>query len=183
MPPEPWINRDPAIDRPFAAKDIPLLNDNARASADNRYAQARSPKALAMSQQGTIAFYVRQASLDEAARRALESCGTGAGVPCLLVALDDQLVVPIPTSMKVVGLFHAAGNPLIAPDARESVAQRLANAPAGWNAVATGAGGRPGLALKATSEQAAVDGALADCARQDRNCRVIAIGPFAVEPI
>ena len=183
MPPEPWINRDPAIDRPFAAKDIPLLNDNARASADNRYAQARSPKALAMSPQGTIAFYVRQASLDEAARRALESCGTGAGVPCLLVALDDQLVVPIPTSMKVVGLFHAAGNPLIAPDARESVAQRLANAPTGWNAVATGAGGRPGLALKATSEQAAVDGALADCARQDRNCRVIAIGPFAVEPI
>ena len=91
--------------------------------------------------------------------------------------------MPIPTSMKVVGLFHAAGNPLIAPDARESVAQRLANAPTGWNAVATGAGGRPGLALKATSEQAAVDGALADCARQDRNCRVIAIGPFAVEPI
>src|SRR6516165_12601394 len=73
MPPEPWINRDPTIDRPFAAKDIPLLNDNARASADNRYAQARSPKAFAMSPQGTIAFYVRQASLDEAARRALES--------------------------------------------------------------------------------------------------------------
>ncbi len=181
MPPEPWINRDPAIERPFAAKDIPLLNDNARTSADTRYAQARGPKALAMSPQGTIAFYVRQASLDEAARRALENCGAGAGVPCLLVALDDQSVVPIPTSMKVTGLFHAVGNPLIAPDVRESVAQRLANAPTGWNAVATGAGGRPGLALKAANEQAAVDGALADCARQDRNCRVIAIGPFAVE--
>jgi hypothetical protein len=135
-----------------------------------------------ISPQGNITFYVRQASLDEAARRALESCGAGAGVPCLLVALDDQLVVPIPTSMKVVGLFHAVGNPLIAPDVRESVAQRLGNATNGWNAVAAGAGGRPGLALKAASEQAAVDGALADCARQDRNCRVIAIGPFAVEP-
>ncbi|MGA7610789.1 MAG: adenylate/guanylate cyclase domain-containing protein [Xanthobacteraceae bacterium] len=182
MPPEPWINRDPAIERPFAAKDVPLLNDNARASADNRYAQARGSKALVISPQGNITFYVRQASLDEAARRALESCGAGAGVPCLLVALDDQLVVPIPTSMKVVGLFHAVGNPLIAPDVRESVAQRLGNATNGWNAVAAGAGGRPGLALKAASEQAAVDGALADCARQDRNCRVIAIGPFAVEP-
>jgi class 3 adenylate cyclase len=182
MPPEPWINRDPAIERPFAAKDIPLLNDNARASADNRYAQARGSKAFVISPQGNITFYVRQSSLDEAARRALESCGAGAGVPCLLVALDDQLIVPIPTSMKVIGLFHAVGNPLIAPDARESVAQRLANAASGWNAVATGVGGAPGLALKAASEQTAVDGALADCARQDRNCRVIAIGPFAVEP-
>jgi adenylate cyclase len=34
----------------------------------------------------------------------------------------------------------------------------------------------------AANEQAAVDGAMADCARQDRSCRVIAIGPFAVEP-
>jgi hypothetical protein len=54
MPPEPWINRDPAIEQTFAAKDIPLLNDNARASADNRYAQGRDPKALAMSPQGTF---------------------------------------------------------------------------------------------------------------------------------
>jgi adenylate cyclase len=36
--------------------------------------------------------------------------------------------------------------------------------------------------LKAASEQEAVDGALADCANQDRSCRVVAIGPFAVEP-
>lgn len=35
--------------------------------------------------------------------------------------------------------------------------------------------------VKAANEQAVIDGALADCARQDRACRVIAIGPFAVE--
>jgi adenylate cyclase len=35
--------------------------------------------------------------------------------------------------------------------------------------------------LKAANEQAAIDGAMADCARQDSSCRVIAIGPFAVE--
>jgi hypothetical protein len=46
-----------------------------------------------------------------------------------------------------------------------------------------GAGnGRPGLMLKAANEQDAIDGALADCNRQDRSCRVIAIGPFSVEP-
>ncbi len=115
-------------------------------------------------------------------RRALENCGNAAGVACQLIAIDDSLVVPIPTSMKVTGLFHATANPLIAPEARDDVTRRLGNATSGWNAVAVGATGRPALALKATSEQAAVDGALADCAKQDRDCRVIAIGPFAVAP-
>jgi adenylate cyclase len=52
----------------------------------------------------------------------------------------------------------------------------------GWNAVAVGSSGHPGLALKAANEQDAVNGALANCARQDSNCRVIAIGPYTVEP-
>jgi adenylate cyclase len=182
-PPEPWIIRDPAVERPFSAKDLPLINENARTNVENRFAQARQSKALALSPQGNAFFYVGQPSLDEAVRRALENCGTAAGVPCLLVALDDNLVVPIPTTMKAVALFHAAANPLIAPELQEEVAHRLSNAANGWNAVAVGTGGHPGLALKAASEQAAVDGALADCAKQDRNCRVIAIGPFAVEPL
>jgi len=181
MPTEPWIIRDPAIERPFSTKDLPLLNDNARANVEARYPQARLSKALALSPQGTAFFYVGQPSLDEAVRRALENCGTISGVACLLAALDDNIVVPIPTTMKPVGLFHAAANPLITPQLQDEVARRLGNAASGWNAVAVGASGHPGLALKAASEQAAVDGALADCAKQDRDCRVIAIGPFAVE--
>jgi class 3 adenylate cyclase len=183
MPTEPWISRDSGIERPFATKDLPLLNDNARANVEARYPQARQSKALVVSPQGTAFFYVGQPSLDEAVRRALENCGTISGVACLLVALDDNIVVPIPTTMKPVGLFHAAANPLITPQLQDEVARRLGNAASGWNAVAVGASGHPGLALKAASEQAAVDGALADCAKQDRNCRVIAIGPFAVEPL
>ena len=183
MPPEPWMIRDPAIERPFSAKDLPLINDEARTSVENRYAQARLSKALALSPRGVPFFYVGQPNLDEAVRRALEHCGTLAGVACLLVALDDNLVVPIPTTMKPVGLFHAAANPLITPQLQDDVARRLGNAANGWNAVAVGASGHPGLALKAASEQAAAAGALADCAKQDRDCRVIAIGPFAVEPL
>jgi adenylate cyclase len=53
----------------------------------------------------------------------------------------------------------------------------------GWNAVAVGTAGRPGLGLKAADEQAAVNSALADCARRDSDCHVIAIGPFTVGPI
>jgi adenylate cyclase len=38
------------------------------------------------------------------------------------------------------------------------------------------------LGLKAATEQAAVGAALAECARRDSNCQVIAIGPFTVGP-
>jgi hypothetical protein len=63
---------------------------------------------------------------------------------------------------------------------RDDVAHRLGNG-GGWTAVAAGAGGRVGVATRAANEQAAIDGAMADCAKQDSSCRVIGIGPFAVE--
>ena len=70
----------------------------------------------------------------------------------------------------------------LAADAREDVAHQLAEASSGWNAVAVGSSGRPGLALKASNEQDAVNGALSDCTERDSNCRVIAIGPLEVGP-
>jgi adenylate cyclase len=100
----------------------------------------------------------------------------------MIVALNDSFVVPIPATLRVTGFFKAAGNTMISADAREDVARRMADAQSGWSAVAVGTAGRPGLGLKAATEQAAVDGALADCARRDGNCQVIAIGPFSVGP-
>ena len=88
----------------------------------------------------------------------------------------------IPASLKITGFFKAAGNTMISADARDDVARRLADAQSGWNAIAVGAGGRPGLGLKAATEQAAVNDALAECATRDSNCQVIAIGPFSVGP-
>ena len=43
--------------------------------------------------------------------------------------------------------------------------------------------GKTGTAFGAESEDAAVKSALADCAKIDRECRIIAIGPFSVEPL
>jgi hypothetical protein len=70
----------------------------------------------------------------------------------------------------------------IAPELREHVARRLGNATRGWNAVAVGAGGRVGIRLGAEGEAAAVDGAMSNCERNDRECRIAVIGPFLVEP-
>jgi adenylate cyclase len=84
--------------------------------------------------------------------------------------------------MKATGFFRPADNSLIASDARADVARQLAEAASGWNVVAVGASGRPGLALKAATEQNAINEALGNCVKHDSDCHVIAIGPFAVGP-
>jgi hypothetical protein len=82
----------------------------------------------------------------------------------------------------VIGFFHPGNNTMIAEELRGKVTRRLANTSTGWSAVAVGASGKAGLMLQTANEQDAVQGALTNCAKQDRDCRIIAIGPFAVEP-
>ena len=98
------------------------------------------------------------------------------------MALDDAFVVPVPTTLKVTGFFRAAVSSSIAAEARDEANRKLAEASSGWNAVAVGVSGRPGLALKAASEQNAVKEALGECVKRDSDCHVIAIGPFSVGP-
>jgi Caspase domain len=179
MPSEPWVVRDRAIERPVASKDVPLVNEAVRDEIQKRYLNFRGRKALAVSPRGYTTFYF--GGSDDVIRRSLEWCGSNAGVACMVVAVDDAFVVPIPATTKVVGFFRGGNHPAIAADARSVVAQRFDRAAGGWSAVAVGESGRPAVALKAASEQDAINLAVADCNRQDRSCRVIALGPFAVE--
>ena len=181
MPPAPWVTSDPAVQRPLVAGDVPLVRDGGKVTVERNYMPGRAPKALALGPFGGVFFMFAQESAEEASRRALELCGNSAGVPCMIVAVNDDFVVPVPMTMKAVSFFRTANATAIAPEFRDEVASRLRN-PSGWSAVAAGTRGRVGLMLKASSEQNAADGALADCARHDSACRVIAIGPFAVEP-
>jgi hypothetical protein len=183
MPPAPWLIRNPSIERPFAAKDLPFVSDSQRASWEKIYSPAGKSKALALAPDGGGFYYMNVAHPDEAIRRALEACGHNAGVACMIVAVDDVFVVPIPLKMKATGFFHVGGNGAIAPELRDGLTRRLGTATNAWNAIAVGANGRPGLVLNAADEDAAIEGALTDCGRQDRNCRVIALGPFSVEPL
>jgi adenylate cyclase len=180
LPPVPWVARDPSTEKPVVGSEAPLVRDGQRRSIEERYLPGRKSKAIAVGPGGQMFFYFNQESPEEAARRSLESCGAAAGVACKIIAVDDVFVVPAPTIRKATGFFHAADNSSIAAEAREDVVHRLADASGGWNAVAVGAAGRPGLALKASSEQSAVNEALGNCARRDSDCHVIAIGPFSV---
>jgi hypothetical protein len=182
MPPRPWIRHDPSTARPFASKDVPLIRDQGKARLEAAYVSGRKSRAIAVGPGGQFIFNTNSESVDESARRSLESCAAIAGVPCMIVAADDDFVVPVPSMMKAIGFFHAASNSSIVADARDDVVRKLNDASSGWNAVAVGAQGRPGLGLKAANEQSAINDALANCAKRDTDCHVIAIGPFSVGP-
>ena len=182
LPPSPWIRHDPAIEKPFVSKEAPLVRDAAKTRMENNYVPAKRTKSIAIGPGGQFFFNFGHDTIEESARQNLEACGAAAGVPCMIVAVDDAFVVPIPTSVKVIGFFKPADNSAIASGERGDVARKFADASSGWNVVAVGTAGRPGLGLNASSEQAAVNAALGDCARRDSDCHVIAIGPFAVGP-
>jgi adenylate cyclase len=182
VPPTPWINHDPSTERPFVAKDVPLVREQGKSRLESVYVSARKSRAIAVGPGGQFIFDAGAENVEEAARRSLESCGFIAGVPCMIVATDDVFVVPVPLLMRPLGFFKAANNPSIAAGERDEVARKLADAPTGWNAVAVGATGHAGVAVKAASEQSAITDALGDCAKHDNDCHVVAIGPFVVGP-
>jgi class 3 adenylate cyclase len=182
LPPLPWIRRDPSTQRPFVARDVPLARDAGKVRLESLYVPGRKTKSIAVGPGGQFAFYTGSESIEESARRVLETCGALAGAACMIVAIDDAFVVPVPATLKVTGFFHAVGDSSIVADAREDVARQLAEASSGWNAVASGTSGHPGLSLKAASEQNAVSEAMDNCAKHDSDCHVIAIGPFSVGP-
>lgn len=182
MPPQPFVRHDAMTERAFASKDFPMVRDPAKVRLENMFVPAAKSRAVALGPGGQYFMVMGASSADDAARRSLESCGAIAGVACLVVAVDENFVVPIPTLLRITGFFHAASNASIVADARDEVVRKLADG-MGWNAVAVGTAGRPGLGVRATDEQSAVNSALADCAKRDSDCHVIAIGPFTVGPI
>ena len=181
LPPAPWLIRDPSVERAFVAADLPLVSEAAKEHTAKTYLSLRKSKAYVIAPTGGYMYFSSQPSPEEAMRRALERCGYESGVPCVVVAVDDSFVIPIPTTVKVVGFYRPAALATVLPALREDVARRLANATSGWNAVAVGASGHVGLKVEAASERAAVEASLEDCRAKDRDCRVAVLGPFLVE--
>ena len=103
LPPLPWIRRDPSTEKPFAPAAMPFMRDQARGRLESGYVPGKKTKAIAVGPGGNFIFYTDGATVAEVVRRALESCGALAGVPCMIVAVDDDFVVPVPTIMKATG--------------------------------------------------------------------------------
>jgi hypothetical protein len=181
MPAEPWFVRNPAIERPFVAAELPFLSASHKERIGKGYGPSTRSKAFVVSVNGRWEASVAQSSVDDAIRRSLERCGYMAATACMVIAVDDKFVIPIPTLAKAVGFYRPDALFGVQAETRKDIARRLADAPNGWNAVAVGAAGNAGIAVKADSERSAFDGAMKDCAQHDRDCRVVVLGPFLVE--
>jgi hypothetical protein len=179
MPAEPWLIRNRAVEQPFVAAQIPMLDAADRERIGNSYLRATGSKAFVISMNKKW-VYTTALSGDEAVRRSLEHCGSIASSACVVVAIDNTFVIPIPTLARVIGFYLPDVMVNLTPQVRDEVAHRLSITPNAWNAVAIGAGRNVGIALGADSEQSALDGALADCAKHDRDCRIAVMGPFVV---
>ena len=179
MPSTPWI-RNPSVERPFVAAEFPMSRPEWKDKAKPYRGWPRS-KALVIAPTGFWYVTFAQSSPEEAMRRTLERCGYLLGLACMVLAVDDTFVIPVPTLAKAVGFYRPEALFGVRPQTRTDVAWQLANATEGWNAVAVGSLGQAGIKVGAASERGAVDGAMEDCAKHDRNCRIAVIGPFLVE--
>src|SRR6202022_1231967 len=128
MPPLPWIRHDSSTERPYASKDVPIVRDPGKARLESVYPPARKSKTIAIGPGGSFFYNSGADSVEESARRILETCGAVVGVPCMIVAADDAFVVPVPTTLKAIGFFRADRHPSIAADARDDAARKLADA-------------------------------------------------------
>jgi len=54
LPPWPWVKRDPTIEKPFVAKDLPLIADNYKASFASTYPTTKKSKSIAISPKGGL---------------------------------------------------------------------------------------------------------------------------------
>jgi hypothetical protein len=179
MPPTPWIN--PSVQRPFAVAELPMASPENKDTVDRRYGSSSRTKALVISPSGRLFAASGSSSAEEAMRRALERCGFISKAACLVVAVDDTFVAAVPTLARVVGLYRQDALFGVQTEERAQVARRLAASNEGWQAVALGASRHTGTKVGATSERGAIEGAMEDCAKHDRNCSIAVIGPFLVQ--
>lgn len=81
LPMMPWMRRDPSIERPFAARDTPIVHDAGKTRLEALYLQNRKSKSIAVGPAGQFFFNFAIESAEESVRRNLESCGAFVGAP------------------------------------------------------------------------------------------------------
>lgn len=181
MPLQPWAA--PGRASPPMAIDpdkTPLIADRARRTTASGYLPAPASKALAVGRGGASQHVWNRATDSAAMRAALQSCGYLAQRPCFIYALNNEVVVRLPETVMVVDVL--AQDDLAGVSAADRQRIETAYLPAlDWRALAIARNGHIGVAVRAPSEQQAIDQALRNCREAGGfDCGLLAIGPFKV---
>src|SRR6267154_5807924 len=103
------------------------------------------------------------------------------GRPCVVYSVEEEVLVRTPQLHKAINIFTPQAVTNLDTRQQEALERYLvAN---DWRAIALARNGRLGIVSGRSSESAAVNDAVGECARAGgTECAVLAVGPFVVAP-
>jgi hypothetical protein len=103
------------------------------------------------------------------------------GRPCVVYSVEEEVLVRTPQLHKAINIFTPQAVTNLDTRQQEALERyRVAN---DWRAIALARNGRLGIVSGHSSESAAVNDAVGECARAGgTECAVLAVGPFVVAP-
>jgi len=182
LPPPPYVpaaRPSPAI--VFDPATVPLLaGETARKNLADHYVTSDRKRALVLGRDHFDWWSPSETEAD-AIKRNLQVCGHLTGRPCVVYAVEDQVLVRTPQLHKAINIFTPQAVTNLDSRQQEALDRYLvAN---DWRAIALARNGRLGIVSGRTSESAAASDAVSECARAGgTECAVLAIGPFVVAP-
>ena len=182
MPPPPYVpSTKPSPPIPFDPATAPLLSAAARDRLTTHYLTGRHSRALVLGH-NRFDWWSPSENDTDAVRRNLQICGHLTGRPCVVYALNNEVLVRTPQTRRVTDVFTPQD--MSGLDDAETKALDQYLIADGWRAVALAANGRVGIATDRPSEQDATSTALQACRDAGgSDCAVAAIGPFRVAPL
>lgn len=181
MPPAPYLPAArPSPPIPFDPQKMPLVGKEVRERLTLHYLTAKRNRALVLGHPRFDWWTPGETDAD-AIRRNLQVCGHLTGRPCVVYALNNDVIVQSPQTMRAIGVLTPQDVSGLDAGQLKALDQYLvAN---DWRAVALGANGRIGIVSGRPAEQDATSMALQACRDAGgSDCAVIAIGPFMVAP-
>jgi adenylate cyclase len=181
MPPPPYLPATrPSPPIRFDAAAVPLMTERGRQNLQEHYMRQTRHRALVLGH-GPLEWWSPSESDADAIRRNLQTCGQISGRPCVVYAVDDQVVVRVPQLHRVTGIFTPEHAPSADAGRRAAIERYLiAN---DWRALAVADNGPVGLVSGRASEAAAAADALSECNKAGGvECKLLAVGPFLVGP-
>ena len=181
LPPPPYIpatRPSPAI--AFDPATVPLVGDNARKNLTDYYMKSDRKRALVLGRDH-FDWWAPSETEADAIKRNLQVCGHLTGRPCVVYAVEEQVLVRTPQLHNAINVFTPQAVTNL--DARQQEALERYLVANDWRAIALARNGRLGIVSGRASESAAASDAVSECARAGgTECTILAIGPFVVAP-
>ena len=155
-----------------------LVGENGRKNLVDHYMKSERKRALVLGYNHFDWWSPSETDAD-AVKRNLQICGHITGRPCVIYAIDNEVLVQTPQRYRVVDILTPEALPNLDASQQQAVEHYLvAN---DWRAIAVARNGRLGIVVGRASESAAADDAVRECAQAGGiECAVAAVGPFLV---